>query len=248
MAPTTILITGANRGLGLGLLRRYLAQPEHVVIAGNRDPGHASSRALAELPRGPGSRLIVVGIDACGGRKAADAAVRELQEVHGIDTLDVVVANAGISFAWPVVADLEIDVLKAHVEPNVYGVVALYQATRPLLRKSTREPVFAAMGSVAGRVRNQPPIRNAAYGPSKAALNWLTVRIDAEDEWLNALVLIPGFVQTDLGNAGAAEFGVSTAEITVDESCDGMVRALATTSKEKHGGRMLEYTGEVLPW
>lgn len=149
MVPTIVLITGANRGLGKGLLQRYLALPDHVVIAANRDPAHPTSQALADLPRGEGSRLIVVKVDARVDQDAFDA-VKALQESHGIDRLDVVIANAGVSYAWPAVADLKIADLKGHIEPNVYGLVTLYQATRPLLRRSSGEPVFAPMGSTAG--------------------------------------------------------------------------------------------------
>lgn len=149
MAPTTVLITGANRGLGQGLLQRYLALPNHTVIAGNRDPTHATSQALNDLPKADGSKLIVVKIDATVEKDAHDA-VKELQETHGITHLDIVIANAGISYALPTVADLKIADFQAHMEPNVYGVIALYQATRPLLRKSSKEPMFVPMGSTAG--------------------------------------------------------------------------------------------------
>ncbi|KAF7552718.1 hypothetical protein G7Z17_g4124 [Cylindrodendrum hubeiense] len=247
MAPTVVLITGANRGLGKGLLQRYLALPNHIVIAGNRDPGHPTSQALAELPKGEGSSLIVVKIDASVNQDAFDA-VKELQKSHGIEYLDVVIANAGVSFVWPFVRDLKIADLQAHMEPNVYGVITLYQATRPLLQKSSKEPIFAPMGSTAGCLENQPPIQNAAYGPSKAAVNWLIIRLHLEEDWLNALVLGPGWVQTDLGNAGARGLGFDKALIGVDESCDGMMQVLGVSNKEKHGGKMIGYNGEIAGW
>lgn len=149
MAPTVVLITGANRGLGRGLLERFLALPDHTVIAGNRNPAHPTSQSLNELPRGPGSKLIVVKIDAAVDQDAFDA-VKELQEKHGIQHLDIVIPNAGVSFAWPRVADVKLDDLRAHLAPNVYGFLTLYQATRALLQKSTREPILAPIGSVAG--------------------------------------------------------------------------------------------------
>lgn len=49
---------------------------------------------------------------------------------------------------------------------------------------------------------NQMPIPDAAYGPTQAVVNWFIVRINSEDAWLNAFVMDPGWVQTDLGNAG----------------------------------------------
>ena len=149
MTSTVVFITGTNRGLGLGLLQKYLAQPNHTVIAGNRNPAHPSSKALTDLPKGEGSKLIVVKLDASVDQDAFTA-VEVLQKDHGIDHLDIVIANAGVSYAWPPVAELKLKDLRDHMAPNAYGVIALYQATRPLLRKSSREPIFTPIGSSAG--------------------------------------------------------------------------------------------------
>ncbi|OTA81436.1 hypothetical protein M434DRAFT_211063 [Hypoxylon sp. CO27-5] len=75
MAPTIILISGANRGLGKGLLQRYLAHPKnHIVIAANRNPAHPTSQALFDLPRGEGSSsLIVVKLDAAVETDASES-------------------------------------------------------------------------------------------------------------------------------------------------------------------------------
>ena len=146
---TTVFISGANRGLGRGLLQRYLALDDHIVIAGNRDPEHQSSHTLADLPRGKGSKLIIVKLDATVDQDAPNA-VAELQQKHGIEHLDIVIANAGVSFAWPTVADTHLDDVRAHMSPNVYGAVGLYQATRQLMQKSPREPIFAPISSMAG--------------------------------------------------------------------------------------------------
>lgn len=64
MTPNVVLITGANRGIGKGLLELYLLKPNHFVIAANRDPEHPTSKALAELPTADGTSLLVVKIDA----------------------------------------------------------------------------------------------------------------------------------------------------------------------------------------
>lgn len=108
--------------------------------------------------------------------------------------------------------------------------------------------VFLRLFNLLKLNRNQPPIRNAAYGPSKAVVNWLTIRINTEDEWLNAFVLCPGWVQTDLGNEGARGLGFEKAMLGVDESCNGMMDVLTSSSKEKHGGKMVSYDGEILGW
>jgi len=244
MTSTVVFITGANRGLGLGLLQKYLAQPNHTVIAGNRNPAHPSSKALADLPKAEGSNLIVVKLDASVDQDAFSA-VKELQDSHGIDHFDIVIANAGVSYAWPPVAELKLDDLRGHLAPNVFGFLSLYQATRALLQKSSREPIFVPIGSTAGAIANQPPIPNAAYGPTKAAVNWFTVRSNSEDAWLNAFVMDPGWVQTDLGNAGAHHFGAPQADTTIEDSVNGMIKVFNETSKEKHGGKMIGWEGDV---
>ncbi|KAH6842951.1 hypothetical protein B0I37DRAFT_383287 [Chaetomium sp. MPI-CAGE-AT-0009] len=247
MAPTVVLITGANRGLGRGLLERYLALPNHTVIAGNRNPAHPTSQSLAQLPRGPGSKLIVVKIDATVDQDPFDA-VEELQKKHGIEYLDIVIPNAGVCFAWPKVADVKLDDLRAHMAPNAYGYISLYQATRPLLQKSTREPILAPIGSVAGVLARLPDLTNSTYGPTKAVVNWFTIRINAEEPWLNAFVMSPGWVQTELGNTGAQHFGMPEADLTTDESCDAMMKVFSETTKEKHGGKLVQHDGSIWEW
>ncbi|KAI8630629.1 hypothetical protein F5Y19DRAFT_428433 [Xylariaceae sp. FL1651] len=171
MVPTVVFISGANRGLGLGLLQRYLALPGHTVISGNHNPAHPSSQALADLPRGDGSKLIVVKLDASVDQDAF-AAVQELQEKHGINYLDIVVANAGISYSWPSVAQLKLDDLRNHMAPNVYGFIALYQATRALLQNSPREPIFSPVGSAAGCITCFPLSINPDLPPCVFLRMW----------------------------------------------------------------------------
>ena len=149
MATTNILISGANRGIGKGLLELFLAKPNHVVIAANRDPSNPLSKALSDLPTGKGSKLIVVKVDATKQTDPFEA-VEELKE-QGVEHLDYVIANAGVATDLPTVRDLKIATLQAHIEPNVFGVVSLYQATRPLLLKSAK-PIWVTIGSSAGWV------------------------------------------------------------------------------------------------
>lgn len=106
--PTIVLITGANRGIGKGLLAKFLAKPDHIVIAGNRSPEDETSKALASLPTANGTKLIVVKIDATVADDPTKA-VDKLKESHGIDHLDIVVANAGIALSWPKVSEVKVE-------------------------------------------------------------------------------------------------------------------------------------------
>ncbi|EAQ86205.1 hypothetical protein CHGG_07458 [Chaetomium globosum CBS 148.51] len=248
MPPLIVLITGGNRGLGQGLVKLFLAQPNYTVIAAVRDPNHTTAQALADLPQGAGSTLITVRYDA-GSEQSATDAVSELQTKHNIDHLDIVVANAGISKQWPLVKDVKRADIQEHVEVNVLGVVSLYQATRELLQRSTVGPRFAAIGSMAGSLREQPPVPSGSYGPSKAMLNWYGIRINAEEEWLTAFILDPGWVQTEMGNRAAQVWGVAeAAPDNINDSTEGMFKVLTTAKRETHGGKLVVYTGEIKDW
>ncbi|KIW86605.1 uncharacterized protein Z519_12789 [Cladophialophora bantiana CBS 173.52] len=270
MGPTIVLISGANRGIGRGLLERYIARPNHVIIAANRDPDSASSKELTALPRGLDSRVIVVKIDAKSETDASDAA-KELKE-RGIDYINLVIANAGVAYAFGSVANVDINAVRGHIEPNVYGVVRLYQAMQPLLLRSVN-PKWVTMGSIAGSIeslyrlgeplsvcaalsllgsdsgrRNQPAIDNCAYGPSKAAIHWFTKRMNGEEERLTAFVAHPGWVQTDMGDSGARVFGLEHAPDSLPDSCDGMIKLFDEAAKETHGGKLWQHDGIQLPW
>lgn len=126
-----------------------LARPQHVVIAAVRDPGHPTAKSLAEITnKGAGSRLIVVKIDSTV-EADAKAAVEQLRAHEGIQHLDIIIANAGIAYAWPSVAEVKPEDLLAHFKPNVLGIVYLYQATRQLLLKAA-DPKWVLIGSSAG--------------------------------------------------------------------------------------------------
>ncbi|KAI1496423.1 hypothetical protein F5X99DRAFT_422148 [Biscogniauxia marginata] len=216
MVPTYVLITGANRGLGFKLAKRFLALPNYTVITANRNPEHPTSHALAELPKAEGSSLVVIKYDAgC------------LREGYGVDHLDLVVANAGIARAYPAVKDGRGDDILEHIRVNMLSVASLYQATCELLRRSAANPV---------------------YGASNPMANWYGVRIHGEDEWLTAFVVDPGWVQTDMGNAAARGCGMEAAPDTLDRSCDGMVWVLTAATREKYGGKVVLYTGEIPVW
>lgn len=122
-----------------------------VVITPVRNPQHETARALSDLPRGEGSRLIVPATpyDA-RSEQAALEVVKELKEEHGIARLDIVLANAGGGLVYPSVKEVKRSEIHEHMELNVYSVVSLYQATRDLLGGSPGPAQFAIMGSSAG--------------------------------------------------------------------------------------------------
>ncbi len=146
MSPTIVLITGANRGIGKGLLQRYLTKKNHVVIAANRDPDHETSTGLQNLPTAQGTKLIIVKID-CAVKEDPESAVRIL-EAQGIDHVDIMIPNAGIARLWCKVSEVTAEQMQEHSVVNTYGFIWLYQAFLPLLKKAER-PIMATIGSSA---------------------------------------------------------------------------------------------------
>ena len=76
--------------------------------------------------------------------------VKEIQQKHQINYLDIVVANAGVVKSHPLVKDVKRAEIQELFLINVLSVVSLYQATRSLLKESPNQPIFAPMGSGAG--------------------------------------------------------------------------------------------------
>ncbi|KAK5940708.1 hypothetical protein PMZ80_007125 [Knufia obscura] len=264
MAPTTILISGANRGLGKALLEHYLARPEHIVIAANRDPEHGTSKDLADLPKGSDSCLILVKIDATSHSDAPET-VNELKK-QGVQHLDLVIASAGVGYAFAKVSDVKITDMKAHIEPNVYGMSqmghirlerSIYRVSGFLLKPVTdvesvnMDSSFVSFffltllpSSTYQPSRNPPPVPNAAYAPSKAAAHWLTKRMNMEEDKLTAFVVHPGWVQTDMGDTSARLLGFEHAPVKLEESIHGVLKLLDSASKESHGGKMWTWEGK----
>ncbi|KAK9390656.1 aflatoxin biosynthesis ketoreductase nor-1-like protein [Lipomyces mesembrius] len=205
--PTTILITGANRGIGRGLLEAYVLKPNTTVIAGVRDVA-SSEKSLSSVKLGTGSKIITVKLDSAD-KTGAKVAVEELTTEHD----DVVIANAGIAKYWGTVLDSPSEEFVEH-----------YNATWSLLDR-VASPKFVVITSFLGSITgiDNFPIPDAAYASSKAAINFIARKLHFEHEKLLVVTINPGWVQTDMGNAGAAANGLAEAPVTLQESVTGIV-------------------------
>ncbi|CZR67895.1 probable aflatoxin biosynthesis ketoreductase nor-1 [Phialocephala subalpina] len=245
MTKTIVLITGANRGIGKGLLGLYLAKPNHLVIAANRNPDHPTSKELSDLPKAKGTSLLVVKIDSTVATDTADA-VKEL-ESKGIDHIDIIIANAGIAQLWPTVVEVQAKDIQEHIDTNIYGWIHLFQGTLPILKKS-KNPIWVTIGSAAAFLENYIPIRNAAYAPTKLVQHYWTKEASVEEPTLTAFPIDPGWVQTEIGNRGARLYGIEKATTTIEESTEGILKVIDTATKETHSGKMWTWEGKQVPW
>lgn len=243
------LITGANRGIGYEIVSTLTQRPNTTVIAAVRDPSSAAKDfdALAQKAAN-GSKIIVVKINSTS-EVDAKAAVERLKG-QGINELDVVIANAGILNHHGGVASIPIKQLREHLEVNAVGPAILFQAVRPLLEQS-KAPRFVYISSIIGSIGVGGNMASpmGAYGASKAAGNYLTVRIHQEHPSLTAFTLHPGVVATDMGKfAIDSTPSFSELEVTVDQSVAGILSCVDVATRENSGGKFKDFLQQDWPW
>lgn len=168
---------------------------------------------------------------------------------HGIEKLDLVIANAGISKYFGKASVTPVQEMLDHFTINAVGPLLLFQATSSLLSAS-HEPKFVAISSGAGSIggMDKLPVENTAYGSSKTALNFITRRIHFENSHLIAFSINPGWLQTDLGNHAAQSSGMSEAPVAVEDGVHGIVDVIDKATRENTSGRFLSWDEQELPW
>ena len=217
----TVLITGANRGLGLEFARQYGADG-WAVLATAREPERADAL------RDTGAELISLEISDAGS-------IARLAEHVGDRPVDLLIANAGIYGE----SNLDADAWSKLLQVNVIGPTLLAEALRRNVAASAVKRMVAVtsgMGSIAETGGGHIP-----YRTSKAALNmaWKNLALDYANDGIAVAVINPGWVQTDMGGPGAS--------ITAEQSITGMRGSIDTLSLEQ-SGRFLSWDGQELPW
>ena len=170
----------------------YLAYDHSTVIAAVRKLTDANAKSLETLPKGEGSQLITVEIDAAQ-EDAPATTVKKLQDTYNIEHLDVVIACTGICQDFSPVSQMSLQTLKEHVAVNGYGPILLFQAVLPLLEKS-KQPKFVSLGTAIGSIggMEQRPFPMAAYGVSKVMAHWAMRKIHFENPGLTIFTVEPG--------------------------------------------------------
>jgi NAD(P)-dependent dehydrogenase (short-subunit alcohol dehydrogenase family) len=191
------LVTGANRGIGLELVRQ-LARRGFTTVLGSRDL--EKGRMAAELLAADGIQVEARRLDVADADSARHLAA-ELDSEHG--RLDVLVNNAAVLYdTWQRGVDADLDLVHQALETNLFGAWHTTQACLPLLRRSSHGRIVnvsSGAGSLTRMGAGTP-----AYSVSKAALNALTRILAAELRSDGILVnsVCPGWVATDMGGPG----------------------------------------------
>lgn len=248
IAPTTVLITGANKGLGYETARR-LGELGWRVFLGARD--EARGREAAEQLAAGGADVTFVPLDVTADDSAA-AAVQVVRE-H-TDHLDVLINNAGIT--GEVIGGEETltkqfisvaETLPQHLIPvfdvNVFGSVRVTHTFLPLLRAGCDPRVVMVSSGVGSLTITTDPERiestfpHLMYPSSKAALNMITIQYANSVPDVRFNLADPGFTATDLNGHHGTQ--------TVTEGTDAIVE-FATTSPGPTG-QYRDRAG-VVPW
>lgn len=234
------LVTGANRGLGLALVRQLLARGDHVV-ATCRQPGRAT--ALNALAGDYPGRLHVLPLDLAEARSRAEL-VRELPLVlgdHGEDRparIDLLVNNAGVLHSGERFGHLEQAQLEDSLRVNAVGPFLLAQALAPWLADGAR---IANLSSVMGSIGSRGEFRSPGYCAGKAAQNMFTVQLAhaLAPRGIVVLALHPGWVRTDMGG--------QSAEVAPEDAAAGLL-AVIDGATPAQSGHFLDWRGQTLPW
>ena len=231
------LVTGANRGLGLEFVRQLLEYADRVV-ATCRHPGKAT--ALNLLAGEHPGRLHVLPLDVAHQRAIAEL-LRELlllDDDGDSDRLDLLVNCAGVLHSGERFGGIGAAHINDSFRTNAMGPFLLTQALAPRLRDGARVAnISSELGSIAGLTRFGTP----SYNISKAAQNMATALL-AEALRPRGIVVValhPGWVQTDMGGAGAT--------ITPAQSVTGLLRVIDGL-KPADSGQFRDWRGEPLSW
>ena len=225
-----VLITGANRGIGLELAKRYAARGD-TVLACCRNPSEAD--ALGEIS----GAIEVLEVQVSDG-----ASVAALAETLGGRPVDILINNAGTMGPAPErqsVQSMDFEGWAETFEVNTLAPVRVMQALMPNLKASS-DPKLVTITSQMGALSLDMPVAYA-YCSSKAALNKFMkmAALELGKEGINVCVIHPGWVQTDMGGPNA--------DITPEESAAGIVRTIDGLGADNNGS-FWTWNGEVHGW
>src|SRR5688500_7072151 len=224
------VVTGANRGIGLELVRQLVARGEQVDAAA-REPEKAGE--LAGLAAG--DRLRVHRLD-----HLDPDSIRALAGALGGAPVDLLVNNAGVYGGnrqhLPSV-DLEDAVRTFRV--NALGPLQVTLALLDNLKAARGKVIHVTSGM--GSIADNKSGAFYAYRMSKAALNMMSrsLAVDLRGAGVASAVINPGWVKTDMGGPGAPT--------PVEESVRGMLREIDAFTIE-NTGEFLDWKGRPYPW
>jgi len=216
-----VVIVGANRGIGLELVKQYAARADVVAVCRN------ASDALSAT----GVR-IEAGVDVTR-EEDVTSLVSRLQEL----SVDVVIHNAGVLERVDL-DDLRFDVIRRQFEVNALGPLRVVAALRGRMPKGAKVGLLTSrMGSIADNTSGS----HYGYRMSKAALNMAGVSLahDLKGDGISVAILHPGYVRTDMTGG--------TGQVEPADAARGLIARMEELTLDT-SGTFWHANGEQLPW
>jgi NAD(P)-dependent dehydrogenase (short-subunit alcohol dehydrogenase family) len=225
------VVTGANRGIGLEFVRQLAARGD-TVDASARDLA-----AAAEL-RALGKQHERVRLHAVDVRH--DDSVRAMAKAIGGEAVDVLVNNAGVMGKMTSLENVDLADAMATFDANALGPIRVTRALLPNLKKAER-PRVAHITSGMGSIGDNSSGGAYGYRMSKAALNMAnkSMSLDLRERGITAVVVNPGWVQTEMGGGGAPT--------PVEESVARMIAIFDELTLVRTGA-FIDYRGGTIEW
>jgi NAD(P)-dependent dehydrogenase (short-subunit alcohol dehydrogenase family) len=245
------LVTGANQGIGLQIAKDLVTHGFTVLVGSrNLERGEVAAREV-----GPDARALQLDVT---DHASIAAAAERIGKESG--RLDLLINNAAISntkkrpgqsveeYAKTTrPSNVSIDEMRAVWDTNVFGVLAVYQAMLPLLRKAPAARIVNVSSGVGSLTTNLDPafpyrgIFGPVYPASKTALNALTVAmaLELEPEGIKVNAISPGFTKTNLNGYAGTE--------TVEQGAREAVR-VALLGPDSPTGTFTRWENQTIPW
>ncbi|GIY97609.1 c-factor [Caerostris extrusa] len=243
-----VLITGANRGIGLEFVKQFLnlPTPPNLIFATCRNPSKAED--LQELAKSnPNVKVLQLDVK---DEKSFPVIRQQLEQEIGETGLNLLINNAGIAL-WNNLENVTKEAMMENFEVNTVSPLLFTKELLPLLKTAATKVDDNSLScsragvvnitSKMGSLDDNTSGGSYSYRTSKTALNMVTksLSVDLKPHGILAFVLHPGWVQTEMGGKNAL--------ITTTTSVSGMINTIQL-SNEKHSGIMLNYDGKVIPW
>jgi NAD(P)-dependent dehydrogenase (short-subunit alcohol dehydrogenase family) len=228
----TVLVTGANKGIGREIARQLTAKGFHVFVgARNRQAGRKAADEIAKK----GGKATFLEIDV-SDNASVTAATHEFSKI--VDHLDVLVNNAGIMIDGDdAILEISDKLFRETIETNTLGALRVTRAFVPLLAKS-KAPRIINVSSGGGQLTGGVDGWSPAYCISKTALNGVTSQLAAALPKFAVNSVCPGWVRTDMGGRNATR--------SVEEGADTIVW-LASEAPQDITGKFSRDRKEI-PW
>jgi len=247
MSPSTIFITGCNRGIGLEMVKQYLKQrPDHIFATTRTPTAEGDLAALAEENK----NLHIVSFDV---RKHDDLpkVVDQVDKIVGENGLNLLINNAGLLPSPSNLNSVTPEDMMAAFDVNCVAPLFISRSFLPLLQraadKSPHKPVgvdraaIIQMSTVMASIQENAGGSGYAYRCSKSALNMAmkNMSIDLKKKGVLTMAMHPGWVLTDMGGPNA--------QISTETSCASMLETLANLTEKDHGA-FLRYDNTAIQW